>query len=138
MVYRYLGRIGLHQKLVAAQAQLPPPLKCIYGDSAFKREECIQKRFAFPPTSNQSMLNLCFNKVRTSVEHIYGIVLGNFRLNMVWWKKSIANRLHKMIWPVSCFFSNILNCFNHNQISAYFKAKPMSIEAYLSGGPNAN
>jgi len=124
-------RIKLHDKLVAAQALLPPPLRCIYGDSAFARQVCIQKRFAFPPTNNQKMLNVCFNKVRTSVEHIYGIVLSSFKLNMVWWKKSVSNRIHQMIWPVSCFFSNILNCLHHNQISTYFALPPMSIEAYL-------
>jgi hypothetical protein len=130
-------RIGLHAKLVAAQANLPLPLKCLYGDSAFAREVCIEKGFPTPRTPNQSMLNLCFNKVRTSVEHIYGIVLSNFRLNMVWWKKSVRSYQHQIIWPVSCFLCNILNCLNHNQVSEYFNMSPMTLEEYLPA-PNDN
>jgi len=124
-------RVGLHAMLVAAQQNNNGAMRCLYGDSAFAREECIQKRFGFPLTDNRKLLNLCLNKARTSVEHSYGIVLNLFKLNMVWWKKWASNPIHKIVWPVSCFFANLLNCFHHNQISAYFQTAPMSIEQYL-------
>ena len=130
---RVLNRSNLHQLLLDAQANRADGItQAVYGDSAFPRQQCVRKRYQDPRSPHERLEDLCLNQCRTAVEHSYGIIWNYFKSESMWWKKSSANRMDQMSWIVACFFSNVLNCLNNNQISGYFRCKPVSLPEYMS------
>ena len=106
---------------------------CLYGDPAYPLRIHLQGPFKETPiTEEMEDFNRAMSSVRTSVEWVFGDVIGSFKF--LDFKKTLKIGLSPVgkHYMVSALLRNALTCLYGNNTGAYFGVEPPSLEEYFS------
>lgn len=106
---------------------------CLYGDPAYPHSIHLQGPFKEPHlTPAMKDFNSAMSSVRTSVEWVFGDVIGSFKF--LDFKKNLKIGLSPVAkhYIVSAILRNALTCLYGNNTATYFGLDPPSLEEYFS------
>ena len=106
---------------------------CLYGDPAYPLSVYLQTPFKeIPLTPAMAEFNSAMSSVRTSVEWVFGDVIGSFKF--LDFKKNLKIGLSPVgkHYIVSALLRNALTCLYGNNAGTYFGVVPPSLEEYFS------
>ena len=106
---------------------------CLYGDPAYALGVYLQTPFKeIPLTPAMAEFNSAMSSVRTSVEWVFGDVVGSFKF--LDFKKNLKIGLSPVgkHYIVSSLLRNALTCLYGNNAGTYFGVEPPSLEEYFS------
>ena len=106
---------------------------CLYGDPAYPHRIHLQGPFKEQQlTPAKEDFNSAMSSVRSSVEWVFGDVIGSFKC--LDFKKNLRIGLSPdgKHYIVSALLRNALTCLYGNNTGAYFGVEPPSLEEYFS------
>jgi len=109
-------------------------LHCAYGDRIYVNGSVI-RRAHFAPSDKEKAENTVMNKMRTSVEHYFGLEKETL-FNLLHQPLDILRELNRFIPLVGCILTNAYTCLNANQLSVRYNMMPPSIEEWFETLPN--
>ena len=112
----------------------PPGMPyCLYGDPAYTMKLHLQVPFRYNPlTDPMIQFNKSMSVVRSSVEWIFGDIVGSFKF--IDFKKNLKIGLSAVgkYYVVSALLRNALTCMYGNGAATFFSVDPPSLEEYFA------
>ena len=106
---------------------------CIYGDPAYPLRIHLQAPFRNRAlTPQMQAYNSAMSEVRSSVEWLFGDIIGYFKF--LDFKKNLKIGLSSVgkMYVVCALLRNALTCLYGNQTSEFFELDPPSLQDYFA------
>ena len=106
---------------------------CIYGDPSYPLRIHLQAPFHNRVlTPQMQAYNSAMSEVRSSVEWLFGDVIGYFKF--LDFKKNLKIGLSSVgkMYVVCALLRNVLTCLYGNQTSEFFELDPPSLQDYFA------